>query len=82
MTTGHGPYPPTQINSTQSKFFVEGKALLVTGDEANNHGHSPVGKCIATTSKFFVSGKPVVRIGDSLTDSDVVAQGSSKLFSN
>lgn len=82
MTTGHGPYPPTQINASQSKFFVEGKPVLINNDKANNHGHSPVGMCIATTTKLFVGGIPVVRIGDMLTDGDTVAQGSSKLFSN
>lgn len=82
MTTGHGPYPPTQINSSQSKFFVENKAALVTGDLANNHGHSPVGACIATSTKFFIGGKAAVQIGDPLTDGDTVAQGSSKFFIN
>ncbi|CAL1778096.1 hypothetical protein vBAbaMPhT2_171 [Acinetobacter phage vB_AbaM_PhT2] len=80
MTTGHGPYPPTQINSSQTKFFIESKAALVTGDLANNHGHTPVGACIATSSKFFIGGKAAVQIGDPLTDGDTVAQGSSKFF--
>ena len=80
MTTGHGPYPPTPIQATQSKVFVSGIAALVDDDEANYHGHTPVGKCIASTSKVFISGKAVVQIGDSLTDSDHVAQGSPKVF--
>ncbi len=82
LTTGHGPYKPTNINSSQTKFFVGGVAVLVNGDLANNHGHTPVGQCIATSTKFFVGGKAVVRVGDSLTDGDAVAQGSPKLFSN
>lgn len=81
MTTGHGKYKPTQINSSQSKFFIEGKAVLVDGDMANYHGHSPVGKCIAS-SKFFISGKAAVKIGDPLDDGDTVSQGSSKFFIN
>lgn len=80
MTTGHGPYPPTPIKSSQSKVFVGGIAALVDDDEANYHGHTPVGKCIASTSKVFISGKAVVQIGDSLTDGDHVAQGSPKVF--
>ena len=27
MTTGHGKYPPTQVNASQSKVFVNGQAL-------------------------------------------------------
>ncbi|EQA7786703.1 PAAR domain-containing protein [Acinetobacter baumannii] len=82
LTTGHGPYPPTQIKSSQTKFFVGGIPALVAGDLANNHGHTPVGACISTTTKFFVSGKAIVRIGDPLTDGDTVAQGSPKVFVN
>ena len=80
MTTGHGPYPPTPIKATQSKFFVGGIPVIVNGDEAQYHGHSPVGKCIASSTKVFVSGKAVVQIGDSLSDGDHVAQGSPKVF--
>ena len=47
MTTGHGPYPPTPIQATQSKVFVGGIAALVNDDNADYHGHTPVGKCIA-----------------------------------
>lgn len=82
ITTGHGPYPPVQIKSSQSKMFVGGKAVLINGDSALPHGHSPVGKCIATSSKLFIGGVNVVLIGDSLTDGDTVAQGSPKLFAN
>lgn len=82
MTTGHGPYPPTPIQSTQTKMFVNGLAVLVNGDVANPHGHPGIAQCIATTTKLFIQGKAVVRIGDSLTDGDTVAQGSPKLFSN
>lgn len=82
LTTGHGQYPPTPINSSQTKFFVNGKALLINSDLADPHGHSPVGKCIATSTKLFVGGVNVVMIGDSLTDGDTVAQGSPKLFTN
>lgn len=80
MTTGHGKYPPTAINSTQSTVFVSGIAALVAGDEANYHGHTPVGKCIATTSKVFINGIAAIQIGDALTDGDYVAQGSPKVF--
>ena len=80
MTTGHKPYPPTKINASQSKVFVNGKAVLVNGDEADNHGHSNPGKCIASQSKVFVNGKAVIQVGDKLTDDDNVAQGSSNVF--
>ena len=80
LTTGHGKYKPTQINSSQTKVFVEGKPALVAGDIANDHGHSPPGVCIASTTKVFIGGIPAIGIGDSLTDGDYVAQGSSKVF--
>ena len=82
LTTGHGRYGPTNIPSTQTKLFISGQAALVAGDAANYHGHSPVGICIATQSKFIISGIPAIMIADPLTDGDVVAQGSPKLFIN
>ncbi|CAH6634883.1 Phospholipase [Escherichia phage vB_Eco_TB34] len=36
-TTGHGNYPPTVINATQSKVFVEGIPVLVEGDPITPH---------------------------------------------
>lgn len=82
MTTGHGKYPPTQVNASQSKVFVNGQALLVAGDLANNHGHDPVGMCVASQSKVFVNGIAVIMKGDSLTDGDKIAQGAPNVFIN
>lgn len=80
MTTGHGPYPPTQVNASQSKVFAESKAVVINNDLANNHGHTPVGMVIASSSTVFIGGIPAAQVGDSLTDGDTIAQGSSKVF--
>ena len=80
MTTGHGSYPPTKINSTQTKVYINDKAILVNGDKADSHGHSPVGTCIATQTKVFINGIAVVQLGDPLSDGDYVAQGSNKFL--
>lgn len=80
MTSGHGPYPPTQVNASQTKVFVEGKAAIINNDFANNHGHTPVGQVIASSTTVFINGIPAAQIGDSLTDGDTIVQGSSKVF--
>ena len=85
-TTGHSTYPPTIINATQSKVFVEGIPVLVEGDPIVPHRNTVEphdthgGECVAGTSKVFVTGKKAVQMGDRISCGDTVAFSSSKVF--
>lgn len=88
MTTGHGNFPPTVVNATQSKVFVTGIAALVTGDQITPHTRTSEpydthsGSVEGSTGKVFISGKKAIQIADSVTCGDTVSQGSSKVFIN
>lgn len=85
-TTGHSNFPPTIINASQSKVFVDGIAVLVQGDKITPHTRTSEphdthdGEAIASTSKVFVVGKPAIQMGDRISCGDTVAQSSSKTF--
>lgn len=86
MTTGHSNYPPTVVNATQSKVFVEGIAVLVEGDPITPHTKTVDphdthgGTAVASTAKIFVSGKKAIMMADRITCGDTVALSSSKVY--
>lgn len=85
-TTGHSNYPPTIVNATQSKVFVEGKAVLREGDRIVEHTKTVNphdthgGSAIASTNKIFVSGVKAVMMADRITCGDTIALSSSKVY--
>ena len=83
MTTGHGTWPPTPVNATQSKVFIQGKPAIVRGDpitpHTNNVPKTHGGSVITSTSKIFVQGVPLALIGDSISCGDTISQSSSKV---
>lgn len=86
LTSGHDSFPPTDVNATQSKVFVQGKAVLVEGDQITPHTrivephdtHS--GVIQPRTNKVYVTGKKAGQIGDPTSDGDTIAQSSEKVF--
>ncbi|QPI13961.1 phospholipase [Serratia phage 4S] len=86
LTAGHDSYPPTDLNATQSKVFVEGIAALVEGDRITPHTKMTKpydthdGVAIATTSKVFIGGKKAIMMADPISCGDTVAQSSGKVF--
>lgn len=86
VTSGHSAYPPTQINATQSKTFVQGIAALVDGDPITPHTKTVKpydthgGVCNPTTSKVFIGGKKAVKMADPISCGDTVSQSSNKVF--
>lgn len=85
-TTGHDTYPPTQIQATQGKVFVDGIKVVVEGDRIIPHQNTVEpydvhdGYVIPATAKVFVGGKPAASIGDPISCGDTIAQSSSKVF--
>lgn len=85
-TTGHEQFPPTVINATQSKVFVEGIPVLVEGDSITPHTRTVKpydthgGTTIASTPKVFVTGKKAIQMADSISCGDTVAMASPKVF--
>lgn len=85
-TSGHATYPPSKVNSTQSKVFVEGKPVLIDGDPMIPHTNTVEpydthpGKAQATTSKVYVTGKKAVQMADPVSCGDTIAQASPKVF--
>lgn len=85
-TTGHSNYPPTVINATQSKVFVEGIPVLVEGDPITPHTKTTKpydthgGTTIASTPKVFVTGKKAIQMADRISCGDTVAMASPKVF--
>lgn len=86
LTSGHDAYPPTVVNATQGKVFVQGIAALVEGDQITPHTKMTKpydthgGQAIATTSKVFIGGKKAIMMADPISCGDTVAQSSSKVF--
>ncbi|WJZ28049.1 PAAR motif of membrane proteins [Serratia phage 92A1] len=86
LTAGHDAYPPTQVNSTQAKTFVQGIPALVEGDPITPHTKMTKpydthgGEAIASTSKVFIGGKKAIMMADPISCGDTVAQSSSKVF--
>lgn len=85
-TTGHGNFPPTDINATQGKVFVEGIAVLVEGDPITPHTRTTKpydthgGTTVASTPKVYVTGKKAIQMADRISCGDTVAMASSKVF--
>lgn len=86
ITSGHGAFPPTVVNSTQSKVFVEGITALVEGDQITPHTRivkpydTHGGTVQPKTNKVFISGKKAVQISDKISCGDTVAQSSHKVY--
>lgn len=87
-TSGHEQFPPTTVQASSTKVFVEGSTVCLNGDPIVPHTRqvdpydTHGGNVEATTSKVYVEGKPVARIGDPISCGDTIAQGSSKVFGN
>lgn len=86
LTAGHDAYPPTILNATQGKVFVEGIPALVEGDQITPHTKMTKpydthgGEVQGTTSKVFIGGKKAIMMADPVSCGDTVAQSSSKVF--
>ena len=86
VTSGHDAYPPTEVNSTQSKVFTGGIPVLVDGDQITPHTKTikPYdthgGAVQPRTSKVFVTGKKAVQMADPISCGDTVSQSSYKVF--
>lgn len=88
LTSGHDDFPPTVINSTQSKVFVGGIPVLIEGDKITPHTRivkpydTHEGVVQPRTSKIYVTGKKAAQIADPISCGDTVAQSSNKFFIN
>lgn len=86
VTAGHDSWPPTIVNATQAKTFVESIPALVEGDQIVPHTEmvkpyeTHGGSAVATTSKVFIGGKRAIMMADPISCGDTVAQSSSKVF--
>lgn len=85
-TTGHEQFPPTIINASQSKVFVEGIPVLVEGDSIIPHTRTVKpydthgGTTVASTPKVFVTGKKAIQMADRISCGDTVAMASPKVY--
>lgn len=76
LTRGHDKYGPTKVQATQTKVYVQGKAVVVNGDPIIPHPH---GGSVIASSKVYINGVMVAKIGDKITCGDTIAQGNSKV---
>lgn len=81
ITTGHSSAPPTRLISTQDIVYVEGKAVLVEGDEIVKHSYTDDpphgGVVISSNAVVHIGGKRVAQIGDRISCGDTISEGSS-----
>ncbi|AHY25136.1 PAAR motif of membran proteins [Pectobacterium bacteriophage PM2] len=88
ITSGHSSYPPTDLNSTQSKVFTGGIPVLVEGDQITPHTNmvhpydTHGGSVQPRTSKVYVTGKKAAQMADPISCGDTVSQSSNKVFLN
>lgn len=72
------------------KVFINGKSVILQGDESAGHGCFPPSPAIEGSPNVFVNGIPVVRAGDryaphtcdETTHVDRVGVGGQKVFAN
>ena len=68
ITTGHDACPPVPIVTGTPAFTVNGKPVVLVGDQGEVHGcpahvpHTPI--CTKGSEIFKVNGIPVMRVGD------------------
>lgn len=85
LTAGHDDFPPTVVNSTQSKVFVGGIPVLVEGDQITPHTRivepydTHTGSVQPRTSKVYVTGKKAAQMADPISCGDTIAQSSPKV---
>ncbi|ASD52065.1 PAAR motif of membran proteins [Pseudomonas phage PspYZU05] len=86
VTSGHDAFPPTIVNGTQGKVFVQNIKALVEGDAITPHTRTVKpfdthgGSVQPRTNKVFIGGKKAVQIGDPISCGDTVAKSSNKVF--
>lgn len=86
ITTGHGQFPPTTIIATQSKVFVDGKAVCREDDPIVPHTRTTMpydthsGVIVPKTTKVYIMGKKAAQIGDAISCGDTIAEASGKTF--
>lgn len=72
------------------KVFVNGKSIILLGDDSAGHGCFPPSPAVEGSPNVFANGIPVVRAGDlyaphtcdDTTHSGRVGVGSEKVFAN
>ena len=85
LSSGHGCFPPTAINSTPvSKTFINGiKAAVVDAGLVNHRCGKTTHfnrKVTSGSGKVFIEGKAACRISDSVSCGDTIGQGSSNTY--
>lgn len=90
MSTGHGCFPPTPINSTPAqKTYINGILASVIDSTLVRHRCGKVTHVLRETfigsSKVFIEGRAACRIGDGIecdgvNFGDAMAEGSSNTF--
>jgi uncharacterized Zn-binding protein involved in type VI secretion len=80
VCSGHGCHPPrASVASTNTTFFIEGRAAHVVGDSWSPHacGEDIHGGIVASgSSNFFIAGRPMARMGDGIAGDAIAPCGS------
>lgn len=83
-STGHDLCPPVEAVSGESRFLVNGKAVVTVGDAYAPHGcemhivHQ--GTLADGSSVFLINGKAVGRVGDPISCGGTVAEGAGNFI--